>query len=142
MSEKKQGKWKPGESGNPQGRPKGTGEVAQLRQAIAEHVPAILAQLVEAAKGGDVQAARLLLERVCAPLKAAEQATPVQLAGETLTDKGHSVIGAVEEGALAPSQGAALIAALGQLARVAEVDELEARIAALEARQTPAGGPR
>jgi hypothetical protein len=39
---------------------------------------------------------------------------------------------AVSAGDLAPSQGAALVGALGALARVAEVDELAARVAALE----------
>ena len=42
------------------------------------------------------------------------------------------VMAAVSAGDLAPSQGAALVGALGALARVAEVDELAARVAALE----------
>ena len=75
MNEKKPaGRWQPGESGNPSGRRPGSGEVAKLRAAIAEHLPAIVAQLVEAAKAGDVQAVRLLLERVIPPVKAAEVA--------------------------------------------------------------------
>ena len=129
---KRPGRWKPGESGNPAGRKPGTGEVAKLRAAIAAHLPGILAQLVEAAKAGDVQAARLLLERVIPPVKAAEAPQAVALPGETLTDKGRAVLAAVSAGELAPGQGAALLGALGTLARVAEVDELERRIAALE----------
>ena len=35
-------------------------------------------------------------------------------------------------GELAPGQGAALLGAIGTLARVSEIDELESRIAALE----------
>ncbi len=55
MSEpKKRGRWKPGQSGNPSGRPPGTGHVAKLRASIAVHVPEIIGQLVEAAKDGDV----------------------------------------------------------------------------------------
>ena len=50
--------WKPGESGNPQGRKPGTGEVAKLRAAISEHVPAIIQSLAAAALSGDVAAAR------------------------------------------------------------------------------------
>jgi len=41
---------------------------------------------------------------------------------------------AVSAGELAPSQGVALVGALGTLARVAELDELAARVAALEKR--------
>ena len=44
----------------------------------------------------------------------------------------RAVMAAVSAGDLAPSQGAALMGALGALARVAEVDELAARVAALE----------
>ena len=43
------------------------------------------------------------------------------------------MLGAVATGTLAPGQGAALLGAIGTLARVVEVDELERRIEALEA---------
>ena len=129
--------WKPGQSGNPAGRAPGSGEVAKLRATIAEHVPALVAVLVERALGGDVGAARLLLERVIPPLKAAEEAAPLALPDGTLTEQGRAVLGAVAAGELAPGQGAALLAAIGTLARVVEVDELERRIAALEAGTSP-----
>ena len=38
--------WKPGQSGNPKGRPAGTGEVAKLRAAIADRVPELLSKLM------------------------------------------------------------------------------------------------
>ena len=129
--------WKPGQSGNPAGRAPGSGEVAKLRATIAEHVPALVAVLVERALGGDVGAARLLLERTIAPLKAAEHSGPLALPDGTLTAQGRAVLGAVAAGELAPGQGAALLAAIGTLARVVEVDELERRIAALEAGGAP-----
>lgn len=132
MTEKKGGRWKPGQSGNPRGRAAGSGDVARLRAGIAEHVPAIIERLVDAAKEGDIQAARILLERVLPPMKAAEQAVPVKFSGETLTDRGRAVLEAVEAGALAPGQAAALLSGLGTLARVAEVDELMRRVEALE----------
>ena len=136
MSEQKKAPphaWKPGQSGNPKGRPPGAGEVAKLRAAIGEHVPEIINQLVASALGGDVGAARLLLERAIAPLKAAEAAQAIELQGDTLTQQGRAVLAAVAAGELAPGQGAQLLAAIGSMARVAEVDELAARIAALEA---------
>jgi hypothetical protein len=127
------GRWKKGESGNIKGRPRGTGAVALLRAAIAEHVPAIIERLVELAKSGDVGASRLLLERVCAPLRPAEHAEPVALAGDTLSAQGRAVLTAVAEGRLAPGQGQALLSALGDLARLIESDELERRICEIEA---------
>ena len=43
----------------------------------------------------------------------------------------------VAAGELAPEQGAALVGAIGTLARVAELDELTARIEALEGKHAP-----
>ena len=126
--------WKPGQSGNPKGRPAGTGEVGKLRAAIAKRVQDLLHAMMDKALDGDVGAARLLLERAIAPLKAIEQTQALALPDGTLTAQGRAVLRSVADGVLAPSQGAALLGAIGTLARVTELDELESRIAALEAR--------
>jgi hypothetical protein len=55
--------------------------------------------------------------------------------GGTLTAQGRAVLSAVAGGEIAPGQGAALLGAIGTLARVTEIDELTARIAALEEQQ-------
>ena len=130
---KKPGRWKTGESGNPRGKTPGSGELQRLRAAIGEHVPEIIMQLVAAARGGDIQAARLILERVLPPVKAIEQAQSIDLPKHgTLTDQGRAVLSAVAAGELAPGQGAHLLAAIGTLGKIAELDELAARITALE----------
>ena len=131
---KRPGRWKPGQSGNPAGRKPGSGDVGRLRAAIAAKVPTIIEKLTEAALSGDVSAARLLLERVIAPLKAAEVSAPLALPEGTLTEQGRAVMAAVAAGGLAPGQGAALLGALGTVAKLIEADELDRRIAALEAR--------
>jgi hypothetical protein len=124
--------WKPGQSGNPKGKPPGSGELQKLRAAIGEHVPEIINQLVAAARGGDIQAARLILERVLPPVKAIEQAQTIDLPDGSLTDQGRAVLRSVAAGELAPGQGAQLLAAIGTLGKVTELDELAARVAALE----------
>ena len=124
--------WKPGQSGNPKGRPAGTGEVAKIRAAIAKRVPDLLAAMMSKALDGDVGAARLLLERAVAPLKAAESTQALSLLDGTLTEQGRAVLRSVADGELAPSQGAALLGAIGTLARVTEIDELTARVDVLE----------
>jgi len=125
-------RWKPGQSGNPRGRPPGAGEIGKLRAAIGQALPDILAGLIERAKAGDVQAARLLVERVMPAVKPAELPAPLALVGDTLTERGHSVLRLLAEGALGAGQAAALLGALGALARVAELDELARRVEALE----------
>jgi len=133
MTEKKRGGWQKGQSGNPKGKPAGSGELQKLRASIAGDVPDILTRLVTAAKAGDVQAARLILERVLPAVKPIEQAVELPLPdGATLTAQGRSVLAAVADGRLAPGQGAQLLAAIGSLARVTEIDELESRITKLE----------
>ena len=128
--------WQPGQSGNPKGKTPGSGELQKLRASIAADVPEILVGLAIAAKGGDVQAARLLLERVLPPVKPIEQAVKLQLPdGGTLTAQGRNVLSAVASGDLAPGQGAMLLSAIGSLARVTEIDEMEARLTRLEGQQ-------
>ena len=131
-AKKKRGAWKPGQSGNPAGRKPGTGEVSKIRAAINDRVPELLAAMMAKALEGDVGAARLLLERAVAPLKAAEQAETITLPDGSLTAQGRAVLRAVAAGELAPAQGAALLGAIGTLARVLEIDEMEARLTKLE----------
>jgi len=133
MTDKKPKGWRPGQSGNPKGKPPGSGELQKLRAAIGVHVPSILDQLVSAAQGGDIQAARLILERVLPPMKATEQPVELDLPrGGTLTAKATAVLAAAAAGVLAPGQAAQLITAMGTLAKITELDELAARVAALE----------
>lgn len=134
MSKKEQkGGWQPGQSGNPSGRPPGTSEVGRLRAAISEHLPEIIAQLVEKALAGDTQAARLLLERVLPPVKAIEATVEIAFPdGATLTEQGEAIVRAAACGSLAPGQAGALLTGLGSIARLKEVDELTKRLEELE----------
>ena len=127
------GRWQPGQSGNPSGRPPGTGEVAKLRASIAERVPEILERLTEAALAGDVSAARLLLERVLPPIKPVELPIEMTLSEGRPTEQARQVLAAAAGGTLAPDQAVSLIGALAALAKITETDELRERIERLEA---------
>jgi Family of unknown function (DUF5681) len=114
-----------GKSGNPKGRPRGTGKVAALREQIAEHVPSIVKGLIDA---------RLLLDRALPPLRAEDGAVTINMpAGGSLSDQGDAIVKAAADGRITPAQANAMTTALSSLARIREVTELESRIEALEA---------
>jgi hypothetical protein len=124
-------RFQPGQSGNPSGRPKNKTPATLLRKAIAEDMPDIITSLVELAKNGDVAAAKVLLDRVCPPLK--PQAMPIYLpVNGSLTEQGNEVIIATLAGQIPPDIGSQLITALSHQAKLIEIDELMKRIEALE----------
>lgn len=129
---KHEGQWKAGQSGNPKGRPPGANSMTNLRKQIAEHLPAIIEKQIELALEGDRLAARLLIERVLPPVKAVEPVHPFTMPDGSLSDQGRHVMRLMADGELATSQGAQLLTALGTMAKVKEVDELERRLSALE----------
>jgi len=126
-------KWQKGQSGNPKGKTPSQykGSAEKIRKTIADDLPDILAKLAELAKGGDVQAIKLVLERVCPALK--PQAVPISLpVCDSLAGQGQEVIRATMQGKIPPDIGSQLITALANQAKVIEVDELTKRIEALE----------
>lgn len=134
--------WQPGQSGNPSGRKPGSGKVARLRESVAAHVPEILTRMAELAKSGDVQAARLLLERVVPPVRPESLPQPVDLPERGgLGEQGQAVLAAISSGQLGVHEGASLLSAIGAHARAVEVHELMRRIEALE-RAANAARPR
>ena len=123
----------PGRSGNPRGRPKGSGSSAQLRMAISKEAPDIIAAVARRARSGDTSAARLLLDKVLPSVKA--QADAIELAGLDVggvATRAESLLSAVAKGQLCPELAPRLISALVDVARLTEVEELEARLVAIE----------
>ena len=79
--------WSKGESGNPRGRPrKSQRTMAQLRSQISEHLPDVIEVLAGAAKDGDVQAARILVERCVPSMRAIDQNVNINDSMRELTD--------------------------------------------------------
>ena len=126
------GSWQPGQCGNPKGRPKGARDRrSNLRYGLLKEVPAILKTLAAAAKGGDIQAARLILERSLPALKTA--AEPLTLPGaDSPASQGRTVLGACAQGDISPDEAATLLQAISAQARVVEVEELTQRVEQLE----------
>ncbi len=62
-----------GISGNPAGRPVGTGKAGQLRSLLEPFAPDLIQKLVKMALDGDMVAMRLCMERLIAPLPVVQQ---------------------------------------------------------------------
>jgi thioredoxin-like negative regulator of GroEL len=128
-----------GQSGNPAGRPKGSGISAKLRHAIEGEAEAIIKAMIEQAKAGDMQAAKALLDRVLPALKPESQAIhlPELVAAGTMAEKARAAIDAAGAGAVSPSAASDLVAAIAGLARVVETTELQQRLDELERMMKP-----
>ena len=128
--------WKPGQSGNPAGKRKGTRNRATLlAMAVMEKdVKAISKVITAAALEGNLHAARMVLDRLVPPAR--ERPVSIELP-DTSTAEGVAqaqlaILEAVSNGTLLPGEAATLSGILEARRKAIETEELEARIAALE----------
>ena len=122
-----------GQSGNPNGKKLGVKHkiTALLEDLMHDNVESALRVVIDAAKGGDLGACKVLLDR-CLP---ARRSRPIQFdvpAGGDPVETINSVISAAACGELAPDEAAAVSAVLETRRRMVETAELESRIAAVE----------
>jgi hypothetical protein len=123
--------FKKGESGNMNGRPAGQTPGAKIRQAIEKESDSILQSVIDAAVNGDMQACKILLDRITPTLK--PQALPISVpVNKSLTGQGNEIIKATMAGQIPPDIGSQLITALAAQSKIIEIDELTKRIEMLE----------
>ena len=122
-----------GESGNPQGRPKGLPDRrTKLRGLLEPHAQELVAKAVELAKAGDTTALRLCLECLIPPIKAKDEHVAVAGLTGTLSQQGDAVLASMRKGRVTPDEAATVLQALAAQARITEFDDLEGRIRQLE----------
>jgi len=130
--------WKKGVSGNPAGRKLGQRHktTVMLEKLMDGDSEAILAAVMNAALLGDMTAARMILDRVAPPAKD----RPIYIAlPETASTEGvelaqATIVKAVADGELLPSEGAILSNLVESRRRAIETNELLVRIEAIEDR--------
>ncbi|MEF8735353.1 MAG: DUF5681 domain-containing protein [Candidatus Accumulibacter necessarius] len=130
--------WKPGQSGNPAGRPKGSRNRVTLvaLAAMEEGADAIARKVVDLAKEGDISAARLVLERLVPPAKERPifLSLPDTSSADGVAQAQAAILQAVAAGDLLPGEAATLAGIVEARRKALETLELEARISALETR--------
>lgn len=124
-------RFKPGESGNPHGRPRLDQTQCAIRAQIKAAAPAVVDRLITAAIGGDVGASKILLERVVPALRPLDSLIRLDLTG-TPCEAAQKVMAAVGAGRLTPDQSTKLMVGIGHLSHAIEVDEVLRRLDALE----------
>ena len=128
--------FRPGQSGNPAGRSKGSRHKATLAmEALFEgEAEAIGRKAIEKAKEGDTMAMRLCLERIIAPRKdrpVAFEMPKLETAADAVKATG-AIAQAVADGDLTPSEAGELSRLIESFTRAVETHDLESRLAKLE----------
>ena len=125
--------FKKGISGNPKGRPKGSvNKVSEYKLQILDNIPSIVKKMIEMAEGGDLRAARVLIETVIPKTRPVSSPTTFKYDGSSLSKAGQSILQATASGNLAADQAATLLQALSNQAKLIEHDLFESRLQKLE----------
>ena len=127
---RKNGTFAKGQTGNPGGRP---GNLAKLRAKLTAGSDEVASVVLDAAKAGDMQACRLILERIVPALKPIAEPVAFALDDTDLPSTARSIMRAIADGTLPGDQGKVLLDAVLGMSRVIEVADLERRLKALEA---------
>ena len=135
---KQGGRFKPGQSGNPAGKPKGCRHKAtRAAEALLDgDADKLTRKAIEMALEGDGAALRLCLERVLP----ARRDRPVEFKLPALASVADasaamgSILAAVADGDLTPSEGATIAGLVETHVKTIEATEFEQRLKALEAK--------
>lgn len=128
--------FKPGQSGNPAGKPKGARHKATLAiEALLEgEAEELTRKAIEMAKGGDMQALRLCMDRLAPPRK--DRSVTFELppidAVDDLPKATRAIMAAVATGELTPGEAAELGKLVDAHVKAIEVTDLSRRLEALE----------
>lgn len=130
------GKFQKGRSGNPHGKAKGTRNRATLaaEQLLQSDLDNICRRLIEEALTGNMQAIKLVLDRVLPPKK--DRVIDVRLPKLQTADDAMNamsiIFDAVGSGNITPSEGEAMSRVIDAFVKTIQEHEIEKRVSLLE----------
>jgi len=131
-----QGKYKKGSSGNPNGKPKGARNKSTLAaEALLEgSLDKICKKVEEEALNGNMQAAKMILERFLPPRKdrAIEIDLPSIATFDDVLNAMGFIVNAVGKGKITPSEGELLARTVESYVKALEIYDFESRLKILE----------
>jgi len=137
---KASGQFERGRSGNPNGRPRGSGNRAhvQLRAILLGDAERIVQRVSELALEGDMTAAKMILDRIlprriCVPI--ADFELPAMKTADDVCNAIGAIASAALDGRISPPDAAALAQIVETFRRSIETVDHERRIAELEGRR-------
>lgn len=137
-TDEKQGKFKKGKSGNPLGRPRGTRNKATVlaEQLFENDVEAICRQAIEQAKKGNIQAIKIILDRILPTRKESSIIIdlPIVNTAQDILQAVNQVSAAICQGKISPTEGELLTRIIDRQAKAVELNEFEQRLKKLEER--------
>ena len=136
VGRKQDTRFKPGQSGNPSGKARGTRHRATLAaEALLDgEAEALTRKAVEMALGGDAVAMRLCLDRIAAPRRdrPVEFALPAIDTPADIVKASAALLRAVAAGDLTPCEAAELGKLVEAHVKAIELTDVQARLEALE----------
>lgn len=130
------GRFLPGRSGNPRGRPPGPSKQQALLRRMLDEGEEVLDAMLAKAKEGDPGAASLILSRILPVLRSQSEKVTFDLDPSLpLAAQVEQVLAAIAGAQIAPDVGRQIIEAIGTLGNVRALEDLESRLAILEAKE-------
>lgn len=131
-------KFKRGQSGNPKGKPKGARNKSTLaaESLLEGSLDRICKRIEEEALNGNMQAAKMILERFLPPRKdrlIRLELPEIRSIGDIL-EASNAIISAVCKGEISPSEGESLARAIAIHTQTLETHDFEQRLQAIELR--------
>ena len=130
-----------GKSGNPNGRPKGTGTRQQVFSTLVEpHKEALFKVAIDMALKGNEAMLRLFLERML-PAKPNDEPIQINIPNcntsytQTISCIGKEALQAVTSGVITPDEAGRLASLVGANARLVALAEHDQRMKALEEKE-------